>query len=38
MLAGFQVTKQNGSGTGKMQITHFPNADNRNLLQVANVI
>lgn len=35
MLAGFQITKQNRSGTGKMQITYFPNADNRNLLQAA---
>lgn len=35
MLAGFQLTKQNGSGTGKMQITPFTNADNRNLLQTA---
>lgn len=35
MLAGFQITKQNGSGTGKTQITYFPNANNRNLLQAA---
>lgn len=35
MLAGFQITKQNGSGTGKVQITHLPNADKRNLLQTA---
>lgn len=35
MFAGFQITKQNRSGTGKMQIMHFPNADNRNLVQAA---
>lgn len=35
MLAGFQLTKQNGPGTGEMQITPFTNASNRNLLQAA---
>lgn len=35
MLAGFQLRKQNGSGTEVTQITPFTNASNRNLLQAA---